>query len=129
MPKQLLVTQASGKPFKVMVPDGCRITFGPWSPPTGTEKYAPSNNALGGTLRIYSGPTKTSEDVIAVFSGVTGFRDMSLEYTEQVVIEEGATIWKSDANGYERESKVKSKKEWTPLEPAALEGPAGEDVF
>ena len=109
MPKELLVFGA--KTFKITIPDDSRITFGPWSPPS--EKVTNySDKALSGTLRTYKGPTKTSEDVIGVFSGVTGFRDLSLGYAEQVAKEEGATIWKDDEKGYVRESKVTRQNEW-----------------
>ena len=45
------------KNFKVEVPDDAKLTFGPWSPPTGENKYAGnvSDRALIGTLRIYKG--------------------------------------------------------------------------
>lgn len=101
------------KNFKVTVPDDAKMTFGPWSPPgDGVKQYGNvSDRALVGTLRIYQG-TKASDNILAVFSGVTGFRDLSLEYAEEVAKEEGATIWKSDQNGYEREEKVKRTKEW-----------------
>jgi len=120
MPKELLVFGT--KTFKITVPDDSRVTFGPWSPPTGSEKYATSDRALVGTLRVYQGTPKSSENVIAVFSQVTGFRDLSLEYAEEVAKEEGATIWKSDKNGYEREEKVSRKKEWVvPVVPLLAE--------
>ena len=119
MGRELLVF--GQKTFKIRVPDDSRITFGPWSPPSVGEKsnYSTTERALAGTLRVYQGKTKTSEDVIAVFSGVTGFRDLSLGYAEEVAREEGATIWKDDEEGYVRESKVSKKKTWiTPELPA-----------
>jgi hypothetical protein len=115
--KQLLVFGV--KTFKVTVPDNAKITFGPWSPPTSEAKYGGSEKALIGTLRIYQG-TKASDNILAVFSGVTGFRDLSLPYAEEVAKEEGATIWKSDQNGYEREEKVKQSRQW--VEPQLPEG-------
>lgn len=101
------------KTFKLVVPDDAKLTFGPWSPPTGENKYSGqvSDRALVGTLRIYRG-TKSTENILAVFSGVTGFRDLSLDYAEEVAKEEGATIWKSDQNGYEREEKVNRERRW-----------------
>jgi len=101
------------KTFKITIEDDDRVTFGPWSPPTDkTRAY----DALRGTLRIYKGRSK--EDVKAVFSGVTGYRDMSLEYAEEVTKEEGATIWKSDKTGYFKEEKVSRQKEWINPVPA-----------
>lgn len=121
MPRELLVF--GEKTFKITVPDGAKVTFGPWSPPTAESKYGATDRALAGTLRVYEG-AKSSENVIAVFSGVKGFRDLSLDYAEEVAKEEGATIWKSDKNGYEREEKVKRTREWVNPVAALV---AGED--
>lgn len=110
MSKDILVF--GSKTFRVTVPDEAKITFGPWSPPGSSEnKYNVSDKALNGTLRIYEN-RKTGAGILAVFSGVTGFRDLSIEYAEEVAREEGATIWKSDRNGYQREEKVKRSAEW-----------------
>lgn len=99
------------KNFKLTVPDDARITFGPFSPPTGSStkpNYGVDNDRLKGTLRIYQGKTKTTENIIGVFTNVRGFRDLSvLDYEEEVAREEGAVIWKSDKDGYKREEKVK----------------------
>lgn len=111
--RQLLV--AGEKTFRISVKDDAKITFGPWAPQqkkSGHEAFM-ENNSRGGTLRIYDGV-----NIIAVFSGVTSYRDMAIDYSEMVVKEEGATIWKSDHNGYERENKVSSKKEW--IEPKLI---------
>lgn len=117
MPRQLLVQGA--KNFKIVIPDDAKVTFGPWSPPK-MGKVNPYDGGLhtaggqhGGTLRIYVGNEK---NIIGCFSGVTGFRDLSMEYAEEVAREEGDTIWKSDEHGYMRESKMKSTREW--VEPA-----------
>ena len=109
MSREILVFGA--KTFKVSVPDGAKVTFGPWSPPTGEGKYQVSEKALNGTLRIYES-TKTGSGILAVFSGVTGFRDTGLEYSEEVAREEGAIIWKSDKDGYQREEKVNRTADW-----------------
>ena len=109
MAKEILVF--GSKTFKVTVPDEAKITFGPWSPPSSDSKYGASDKALVGTLRIYeSSAAKAS--ILAVFSGVSGYRDTSLAYAEEVAREEGAVIWKSDEHGYEREEKMSRKKEW-----------------
>lgn len=93
------------KTFRVTIPDDARVTFGPWSPPTGEGKYGVSEKALSGTLRIYKGgTTKATENILAVFSGVTGFRDLSaVDVSERVATEEVRTVWKSDAKGYSQE--------------------------
>jgi hypothetical protein len=107
MSRTLLVQ--GDKNFKIEVPDNAKITFGPWSPPrgdTGAHRFEQQGRP-NGTLRIYDGT-----NVIAVFSGVTGYRDMGLKYLEEVAKEEGATVWKSDHEGYVREEKYHTKSEW-----------------
>jgi len=100
------------KTFKISIPDEAKVTFGPWSPPgSGESKYAVSEKALNGTLRVYES-AKSGAGILAVFSGVTGFRDMSIDYAEEVAREEGAVIWKTDKDGYKREEKVSRKSEW-----------------
>lgn len=106
--KQLLVF--GEKTFRINVPDNAKITFGPFSPPVKNHggfrdgRYDPT-----GTLRIYQG---TKENIVACFAGVTGFRDLSLGYAEQVAKEEGATLWKDDEQGYVRENRVSVQKHW-----------------
>ena len=107
--KELLVF--GPKTFKISVPDEAKITFGPWSPPTGEGKFSVSEKALNGTLRVYENH-KSGAGILAVFSGVTGYRDTSLGYEEEVAREEGAIIWKSDKDGYKREEKVKRTSDW-----------------
>jgi len=122
MPKELLVF--GDKTFKITVPDDAKITFGPFSPPSRMTGYNNSPERALGTLRIYQ---KTKDNIIAVFSGVKGFRDLSLDYSEEVAREEGAIIWKSDQKGYSREEKVQQSREWTStkeLLPPAEEKPA-----
>ena len=120
--RQLLVF--GEKTFKITVPDDAKITFGPWSPPrTNKNGYEMNDNsARRGTLRIYTGSEKTG-NVLAVFSGVLGFRDLTLGYAEEVAKEEGATIWKDDEKGYQREESVKRSKEWVePVTPMLTSG-------
>jgi len=98
------------KTFKVEVPDDSSVTFGPWSPAKAGVGFD-SGRVSTGTLRIYRSGRK--DDVIACFSGVRSFRDVSaINYSEQVVKEEGATVWKNDSEGYVREDKISVKKEW-----------------
>lgn len=115
MDKELLVF--GDKEFKIKVPEDAKITFGPFSPPPGkgmSQDWRNSSKAEG-TLRIYKG---TKDNIIAVFAGVRGFRDLSLDYTEKVAVEEGASVWKSDNDGYSREEKVSRKNQW--IEPPAI---------
>jgi hypothetical protein len=109
------------KTFKIEVPDDAKITFGPWSPPGMRENQPGHFGGPGravGTLRIYRG---SKENIVALFAGVTGFRDLSLGYREEVAREEGATIWKDDEQGYMREDRVSRKREW--VEPPVIEAP------
>ena|SRR3990167_7356916 len=104
--------------FRISIPDDAKVTFGPWSPPNGDKasRYgSDGDGARRGTLRIYKG---TKENIVACFSGVKSFRDLSIDYSELVAKEEGATLWKSDQNGYEREEKVKREQEWVEPLPA-----------
>jgi hypothetical protein len=107
--RQLLVF--GEKTFKLEIPDDAKITFGPWSPPMRNEHGFERSFNPTGTLRIYQG---SKENIVALFAGVTGFRDLSLSYAEEVAKEEGATIWRDDEQGYFRESKVQRTKTWTP---------------
>ena len=116
--RTLLVEGA--KTFKIEVPDDAKITFGPWSPPNKRGLYNTEGGPTG-TLRIYRG---TKENIIGCFAGVTGFRELSaVHYMEQVAKEEGASIWKSDHEGYSREDRVVAKKEWV-KEPALIAAPS-----
>ena len=114
------------KTLRVSIPDDARVTFGPWSPPTGEGKYGATEKALSGTLRIYKGgTTKANENILAVFSGVTGFRDLnSVDVSERVATEEVRTVWKSDAKGYSQEVVGSVGAAW--VDPAAAIT-AGED--
>lgn len=107
MAKQLLVY--GDKTFKVTIPDDAKVTFGPWSPPNAKQRDFGDEGRKAGTLRIYQG---TKENIIACFSGVRGFRDLTMQYAEQIAVEEGATVWKDDNEGYVREQKVSRKNEW-----------------
>ena len=130
--RQLLVF--GEKTFKIEIPDDAKITFGPWSPPTrsrnnpsGADMFGSPSYSSTGTLRIYQG---SKENIVALFAGVTGFRDLSLSYAEQVAVEEGATIWKDNEEGYVRESKVARSKNWSPgdIGPPALIEPVEDEL-
>jgi hypothetical protein len=109
--RQLLVF--GERTFKIEVPDDAKVTFGPWSPPSRGDVNWQGSGRAEGTLRIYRG---SKENIVALFTGVRGFRDLSLSYQEQVAKEEGATIWKDDDEGYVREDKFSRKKEWREIE-------------
>lgn len=97
------------KNFRIKVPMDYKITFGPFSPPTTNNRgYRQPGDSVG-TLRIYD---RNKERTVAVFSNVSGYRDTSFDYAEEVAVEEGARIWKSDQHGYSREENIKVQREW-----------------
>lgn len=116
--KTILVTRDNGEEFRITVPENSTMTFGPWSPPKGENRYG--DRALSGTLRVYRGAKQSANQILAVFSGVASFRDVgAVNYAEKVAVEEGATLWKSDQNGYERSEKVQRQDYWTDEEQPA----------
>lgn len=116
MSRTLLISFEGGKEAKAIVPEDSKLTFGPWSPGGGTaDKYGNSTKALTGTLRVYRGKTDTS-GVIGVWSGVTGYRDLSMiDYAEKTTIETGTSVWKSDKRGYETKTSIQRDEEWDQL--------------
>lgn len=101
------------KTFRLGLPDDVRVTFAPFSPPTKGQDW--NRDARAGTLRIYRG----RDDIIAVFSGVSGFRDLSLVYAEQVAEMKGDTNWRDDQGGYAQQSNVTRREVWVD-DPAKL---------
>lgn len=101
------------KTFKITVPEDAKLTFGPFSPPQSrganklSEPWTTSDRA--GTLRVYD---KATGNPLGVFSGVNGFRDLSIGYAELIAKEEGASLWKDDDKGYTREHKQSQTREW-----------------
>lgn len=82
-PRQILV-EKSDRAFIITVPEDAKTTFGPWVPPGMRSKdrspFVGSSPADAmGTLRVYG---RTEKHILGVFSGVTGFRDLSLGYWE-----------------------------------------------
>jgi hypothetical protein len=46
-------------------------------------------------------------------TNVQGFRDLgTVEYMEEVAVEQGAVMWRSDTEGYKREENVKRSSAW-----------------
>jgi hypothetical protein len=107
--RRLLVT--GEKTFMVTIPSDAHLTFGPWSPPKTDEKPAyRTDEQRRGTLRVYSSDKKY---ILAVFSGVTSFRDLSvISYAEQIERVESETIWKDDHKGYVRSTTGKRSHDW-----------------
>ena len=113
MARVLLVHGA--KNFKITIPDDAKVTFGPFSPPSSRKGEQWQHVDKRGTLRVYEGKSERG-NVLAVYSNVDGFRDLSLGYAEEVTREEGAVIWKDDEQGYMREDKVNRRREWVTKE-------------
>lgn len=105
--RQLLVF--GEKTFKITLPPDAKVTFAPFSPPSRDKGFGGNPERAVGTLRIYQG---TKDNILACFSGVRGFRDLTLNYAEEVAREEGAVLWKSDKDGYQREEKVSRASDW-----------------
>lgn len=109
MPRKILV-QSDNKEFSITIPDDATLTFGPWSPPSEKGKGESwSHEAKRGTLRVYAHGKK---EILAVFSGVTSFRDISIGFAEKIAVETGNSIWRDDETGYFRESKVQRTSGW-----------------
>lgn len=111
MARTILIMFEGKREAKAVIPDDSKLTFGPWSPGAKTDAY--NAKALTGTLRVYRGKTDTS-GVIGVWSGVTGYRDLSMiDYSEKTTIETGSSVWKSDKRGYETKTSVQTDEEWS----------------
>lgn len=102
-PKTLLVFGA--KTFRITIPPDAKVTFGPFSPPS-KAGYG-QRDTLVGTLRVYQG---TKDNIIGCFTQVSGFRDVSLAYEEEMPVSKGKVI-----SPLEEEDKEIAKKELTRL--------------
>lgn len=102
------------KNVKLTIPDDARVTFGPFSPPAKDKHGYPSDRGGNvGTLRVYGPGTETKASILAVVTNVQGFRDLgTVEYMEEVAVEQGAVMWRSDTEGYKREENVKRSSAW-----------------
>lgn len=106
--RELLLTKDDGSEVRVVVNAKHRLTFGPWSVPGKNEQDRYGNQGRSrGTLRVYEGTS-----IIAVFSGVVEFRDLSMETAKLVVREEGRKVWKRDDGSYESTEGVTQTKYW-----------------
>jgi hypothetical protein len=123
MTKTILVTESSGDEFKIEVPETSSLTFGPFSPPTKNSDRYGADAKLAGTLRVYAGAKASAAKVLAVFTNVASFRDLSeINLIKKIAVEEGATLWKSDAEGYSRVDKVQRAEHFEDEDLPLLEG-------
>jgi hypothetical protein len=125
--RRILVT-ADHKKFIVTVPIDSVLSFGPFSPPTAANKSHWPEEDRRGTLRVYSAK---KADILAVFSGVTMFRDLSIGYAEEVAKTEGDSLWKDDDKGYVRKVQTRTQKAWVvpELDSPAPEHTSPDDLF
>lgn len=107
--KTLLLSTTEGE-VRISIPSGARVTFGPTIP--FERKSATYNPNPGGySLRVYE--NSKNDSLIAVFSGVKGFRDISIPHAKLVIREAGKSVWKSDEEGYKVEQEVKNSQHWS----------------
>ena len=67
-----LYVECEDRTFNLSLPEGVKITYGPWAPPsTAKNSYASHESKARGTLRVYQG---SKDNIIALFTGVTSFR-------------------------------------------------------
>ena len=67
-----LYVECEDRTFNLSLPEGVKITYGPWAPPSTAKVngYHEPGKARG-TLRVYQG---SKDNIIALFTGVTSFR-------------------------------------------------------
>lgn len=102
--KTLLVRDAEGE-FKVDLPANAKLTFGPNVPFARGDGHVTSQH--GYALRVY---VESKENIIAVFTNVRWFRDITLPVFRKVLKEAGKTLWRSDEQGFKVEREVKREE-------------------
>ena len=115
--KSILFTTVDGKEHRVDVPKGAKLTFGPavpYAPKTQQAVYMASH-AQGYALRIYDGTM-----LLACFTGVAEFRDLSITKATVVVRESGKTVWKSDESGFSVSTEGTRQRSMVPDEAVKL---------
>lgn len=106
-PRTLLLQTTDGD-FRITLPPGARVTFGPTVP---YEKKDYSNSQHPGySLRVYE--NVKNDSLIAVFGGVKSFRDTSIPHAKLIIREAGKSVWKSDEEGYKVETEVNKSEHW-----------------
>jgi hypothetical protein len=108
-PRTLLIQATDGE-YKVTIPAGARITFGPTIPfaPKMQGGFHNPGADRGYSLRVYT--TAKNDSLIAVFAGVGSFRDITIPHAKLVIREAGKSVWKSDEEGYKVEQEVKREQ-------------------
>jgi hypothetical protein len=103
--RTLIVTLDNSKNVRLNVPDGGRVSLGFVTIPTpeGVKPLHWSDRPYFKAFQIHD----KDGNSLCCMQNVSSYRDMTINYAEEVVREEGASIWKSDNNGYEREEKLR----------------------
>jgi len=109
--RTIMVRTTDDKEFKLVVPAGSKLTFGPAVPYANKPGY-PSDGGRGYALRVYAG--KAADTLMACFCNVAEFRDLSLEVAKLVIREAGKTVWKSDEKGYSTTTEASTEREFIP---------------
>lgn len=107
-PRTLMI-QMKDDEYRVTIPAGARVTFGPTIPYQKKSKngYA-SESHDGYSLRVYE--NEKNDSLIAVFSGVSSFRDIAIPHAKLIIRESGKSVWKSDEEGYKVEHEIKKEQ-------------------
>lgn len=88
--------------FRVVLPVGARVTFGPDIPNQRANHMHDGQRSYA--LRVYAG--RGNDTLIACFSHVQWFRDTALDVSRLIIREAGKTLWKNDEKGYEVNTSV-----------------------
>ena len=112
-PRTLLL-QMKDDEYKIVIPATARITFGPTIPYQKKDKNGYSReNHDGYSLRVYE--NEKNDSLIAVFAGLSSFRDISIPQSKLIIREAGKSVWKSDEEGYKVETEIKQEKAFQEL--------------
>lgn len=106
-PRTLLLETTDGD-FRITIPLGARVTFGPTIPYEKKNSY--DGPRPGYSLRVYE--NSKNDSLIAVFGGVKSFRDTSIPHAKLIIREAGKSVWKSDEEGFKVEEEVKKSQHW-----------------
>lgn len=109
--RTLLVQKSGDQQWKITIPPGARVTFGPTIPYK--DKHGGIGQRDGYSLRVYSG--KGQDTLLAVFCDVVSFRDITLPCAKLIVREAGKALWKSDEDGFKVEQEVNVQRSFENL--------------
>lgn len=102
MSRSVIVDTNEGPILVEGIPDDAKITYGPMTP--GSKSYQGNER----TLRIYTSQTNQ----LAVFVGVTSFRDLSLTISRRQVTNSGETTSVQGPDGKFYQATADETYEW-----------------